>query len=143
MKTKTLLLTLTFILSIHAVSFGTSNLFFFKTYGDDFKKNNTTSFVGGDPIYGLINVSPIGINDNNITSIDEFADQSGNIQIRVYFASLDKEVSWRIVLSSGLVKKNRFLFAIVPDAADKVDKDIVAPLKNTRIVLLIWLRQLK
>ena len=128
MKTKRFFALFTFILMWHT-GFGAAKLFFFKTYSDDFKKNSTLNFFGGDPIYGLINVSAISVNDNTITSLAEFSDARGAVMIRLYFPDLDKEVSWRMTLASGRVKDNRFLFCVMPESADKLDKDYLEVLK--------------
>lgn len=91
-----------------------SNLFFVKQYTDDFKKSSTQQFSAGDPIYGVINVSPIAMGDNDVVDISSFADNNGEVQIVVYFPDLDKQVTWSLPLNPGLVKKNRFVFAILP-----------------------------
>lgn len=128
MKAKRLLALFIFVLLGHA-GLGAAKLFFFKTYSDDFKKSSTLNFLGGDPIYGLINVSAIAVNDNTITSVEEFSDARGAVMIRLYFPDLDKEISWRMTLASGRVKGNRFLFCLMPESAEKLDKDYLEVLK--------------
>jgi len=120
---------LVFFLAASQFAFGAVSIFFFKTYSEDFKKNKTNQFAAGDPIYGLINVSAIAINDNNVTSIQEFADASGGVMIRIFFPDLNKEVIWKMTLASGRVKNNRFLFCVLPESPDKLDKDYLAVLK--------------
>src|SRR5882724_3420102 len=128
MKSKLYFVLIVSILSFH-VSFGAAKLFFFKTYSEDFKKTNTLNFFGGDPIYGLVNVSAIAVNDNNITSLEEFADANGAVRIRLYFPDLNKEISWKMTLASGRVKNNRFLFCVMPESIEKLDKDYLEVLK--------------
>lgn len=113
----------------HAV-LAASNIFFVKEYTDDFKKSSTQQFSAGDPIYGVINVSPIAVNDNNVVNISEFADNSGNVQIIVYFPDLQKQVTWSVALTPGLVKKNRFVFAILPATFGADDKHFGEILKT-------------
>lgn len=128
MKAKYLFTLIVFILLGHS-SFSAVKLFFFKAYSDDFKKSSTLNFFGGDPIYGLINVTTISVNDNTITSLDEFADSQGAVRIRLYFPDLDQEVSWRMTLVSGRIKNNQFLFCLMPESAGKLDKDYMEVLK--------------
>src|SRR5258706_533130 len=117
------------LLLVNQLAFGAASLFFFKVYNDDFKKSKTTTFMGGDPIYGLINVSAIAVNDNNVTSVEEFADANGGVMIRLYFPDIDKEIAWLMTLASGRVKNNRFLFCVMPEKAEKLDKDYFEVLK--------------
>ena len=116
------------LLLVGHLTFGAASLFFFKVYNDDFKKNKTTTFTGGDPIYGLINVSAIAINDNSATSLNEFTDANGGVMIRLYFPDIDKEILWKMTLASGRVKNNRFLFCVMPEGPEKLDKDYFAVL---------------
>lgn len=128
MKTKRWFILVAFILLNH-IGFGAAKLFFFKAYTEDFKKSSTFNFFGGDPIYGLINVSALAVNDNTITSVEEFADTRGAVRIRLYFPDLDKEISWWMTLASGRLKNNRFLFCVMPESAEKLDKDYLEILK--------------
>lgn len=111
------------------ISLGAAKLFFFKSYNDDFKQNSTLSFFGGDPIYGLIQVTPISVNDNTITSVADFSDARGAVLIRLYFPDLNKEISWRMTLASGRVKDNRFLFCLMPESIERLDRDYLEVLK--------------
>lgn len=106
-----------------------ANLFFFKAYNEDFKKSSTNTFLGGDPIYGLINVTAISINDNIVTSVEEFANGQGGILISLFFTDFNESISWRMALSSGRVKNNRFLFCLIPEAKEKLDNDYFKVLK--------------
>lgn len=98
-------------------------------YSEDFKKNAITNFFGGEAIYGVLNVTASAVNDNDLTSLDKFAGAEGGVTIRIYFPTLDKEVYWRIKLASGKIKNNRFLFTIMPEKAELIDKDYMEVLK--------------
>jgi hypothetical protein len=117
------------LLFLSFTSNAAANLFFFKIYSEDFKKKNTNIFFGGDPIYGLINVSGITVNDDNVTSVEAFANDRGGVLITLYFPDLNEQMAWRMPLASGRVKNNRFLFCLMPEAKEKLDDDYFRVLK--------------
>jgi hypothetical protein len=112
-----------------SLTFGAANIFFFKVYNEDFKKSNTRVFYGGDPIYGLINVTPIAIGDDETTSVEEFSNSDGSVTVRLFFPDQNQEIAWRVTLSSGRVKNNRFLFCLMPGQQEKLDEDYFKVLK--------------
>ena len=53
----------------------------------------------------------------------------GAVLIRLYFPDLDKEISWKMTLASGRIKDNRYLFCLMPESVEKLDRDYIEVLK--------------
>lgn len=110
------------LLLINVVAHAAANIFFLKAYNEDFKKNRINTFFGGDPIYGLINVTGFTVNDDLVTSVEQFANGKGEVIITLYFQE-GPQLVWRLPLAAGRVKNNRFLFCLLPESKEKLNDD--------------------